>query len=323
MFGSDCRGCYSAHDYAMAQDRWHKTPRPRGAKWEPNERPLDNNRKHHYRLVQGDGEAHYDAVLYSTVMARYHKPTAEGRRVQYNYYPSTTSHNFMWRVLGLHTHTAGVLRLRTTGGRDVTVPIGTGSRFDGVFGADLWFTDTGVIDVSRSDHELVSIPKYTDEFKAWRRDVCEGFRPLTDILEFCAEEVRQGWQEPASSWRHPGELCRLSGTVHECNALKMWVAANRNLAPVQMLADNEFIDLARAAYKVQVQRSLDVRDYRGFAPPPTTVLARAATNQLLEDICKELWGTRSNVRRWGIRSNVRWEPLPKFVEHLPKNFRRT
>lgn len=311
MFGSDCRGCYSAHDYAMAQDRWHKTPRPRGAKWEPNERPLDNNRKHHYRLVQGDGEAHYDAVLYSTVMARYHKPTAEGRRVQYNYYPSTTSHNFMWRVLGLHTHTAGVLRLRTTGGRDVTVPIG--HRRHGV-GADLWYVDKDIIDVSRSDHAPVEIPKYTDEFKAWRRSVRDGLKPLTDILEFCAEEVRQGWEPDDGCGRHPGRLDNLSDRVREFYTLRLWVEANRLLAPAQMLADNEFIDLACAAYKVQVQRSLDVRDYRGFAPPPTTVLARAATNQLLKDIYKELWGTRSNVR---------WEPLPKFVEHLPKNFRRT
>jgi hypothetical protein len=311
MFGSDCRGCYSARNYEEAKDRYHKTPQPRGATWGPNERPLDNNRKHHYRIVQGEGEAHYDIMLYNTVMARYHRPTPDGWRVQYNYYSRMTTHAFMWQVLDLRYHPYGVLRLRTTRSQTVMVPIGTGSRFDDLYGADLWFKDTGVIDVSRSDHEPVEIPKYTDEFKAWRAELRETFAPLMNLFAFCAEEVRQGWV-PHNDWRtHPGSLRGLSDLEPDLVALTRYLTTHRDAG--SLLQDAKFIDLAREAYKTNVIRSLDVRDYRELPTPTTDALAKAATRALMEQL-EELWG---------VRSKRRWEPLPKFVEHLPKNFRRT
>jgi hypothetical protein len=311
-FGSDCRGCYAAHDYAMAKAHWHKTPPSRRKDWELNERPLDNVRKHHYRIVQGEGEAHYDIVLHDTVMARFHKPTTEGWRVQYNYHGSNTSHNFMWQVLGLTGRDGyGVLRVHTTDGRDVMVPIGY--RRHG-FGADLWFTAPDVIDVSRSDHALVEIPKYTAEFKAWRSEMREAFKPLMNLFAFCAEEVRQEWEPPANQYaRHPGSLQGLSNMDPDLWDLQRYLDASRSRCYQDLLEDAKFIDLAREAYKTNVIRSLDVRDYRELPTPTTDVLAKAAARALMEQL-EELWGTRSKRR---------WEPLPKFVEHLPKNFRRT
>jgi hypothetical protein len=314
MFGSDCGGCYSARDYEQAKDRWHKTPASRGAKWGADERPLDNVRKHHYRIVQGEGEAHYDIVLHDTVMARFHKPTTEGWRVQYNYYKSSTSHNFMWRVLGISGRDGyGVLSLRTTDGRDVMVPIGRGSHVHKTFGASLWFTAPDVIDVSRSDHALVEIPKYTDEFKAWRAELHSTFKPLTDLFAFCAEEVRQKWEPPQLRYRHPGSLRGISTTDPDLWALQRYLNEARSFCYQDLLEKQGFIDLARAAYKTHVTRSLDVRDYRALETPTTDVLAKAAARALLKQM----------LPLWGARSSLRWEPLPKFVEHLPKNFRRT
>jgi hypothetical protein len=311
MFGSDCRGCYSARDYEQASDRWHKTPASRNAKWGADERPLDNVRKHHYRIVQGEGEAHYDIVLHDTVMARFHKPTTEGWRVQYNYHGSRTSHAFMWQVLDIAGSPHGLLHTRTTGGKTVVVPIGYSRRS---FGADLWFTAPDVIDVSRSDHALVEIPKYTDEFKAWRAELHSTFKPLTDLFSFCAEEVRQEWEPEGSKWsRHPGSLRELSDVDPDLWALQRYIDEARSFCYQDLLEKQGFIDLARNAYKTNVTRSLDVRDYRELPTPTTDVLAKAAARALLEQL-ETLWGTRSKVR---------WEPLPKFVEHLPRNFRRT
>lgn len=313
MFGSDCGGCYAAHDYAMAKDRWHKTPLPRGKYWDPNARPLDNPRKHHYRIEQGADEAYYDVCLYSTVMARFHKPAADGWRVQYNYHNSNTSHNFMWRVLGLRTHVHGVLSLRTTDGRTVMVPIGTGSYFNAAFGASLWFVGDGVIDVSRSDHEVVTTPKYSPEFKAWRHAMREGLKPFTDLLEFCTEEVRQTWEPGGSKWpSHPGSLRGLGETNTELVWLQEWCQSRCAYTPTDLLACEPFIDRARGAYKEYVKRSLDVRDYRELPMPTTEVLAKAATRMLLKQL-ETMWGARSMTVR---------KQLPKFVEHLPGNFQR-
>jgi len=313
MFGSDCRGCYSAHDYAMAQARWHKTPLPRSKYWEANERPLDNVRKHHYRIVQGEGEAHYDVMLYSTVMARFHKPTPEGVRVQYNYYDSVTSHNFMWQVLNLSGRDGyGVLRLRTTEHKDVMVPIGPGSRFNAAFGATLHFVDNDTIDVARSDHGVVTVPKYTPEFKEWRAAMRDGLKPLTDLFEFCAEEARQDWgAAPTRLYYHPGSLQGLGRPSPEIERLRTWCMARRGVTAQDILADAHAIDLARDAYTAHVRRSLNVRDYRELPTPPTDVLARAATRSLLKQF-ELLWNVYPTVQK----------QLPKFVERLPGNFRR-
>jgi hypothetical protein len=246
-------------------------------------------------------------------MARFHKPTTEGWRVQYNYHGSNTSHNFMWQVLGLTGRDGyGVLSLETTGDSGVVAPIGYGRRS---FGADLWFVANGTIDVSHSDHALVEIPKYTDEFKAWRKELQDVMRPLTDLLSFCAEEVRQEWEPSVErhSNGHPGSLRNIGDYDRDRGALDAYLTDRGGLCFEDFLADAKFIDLAREAYKTHVTRSLDVRDYRELPTPTTDVLAKAAARALLKQM-QPLWGARSRVR---------WEPLPRFVEHLPKNFRRT
>lgn len=314
MFGSDCGGCFSVPTYERALAHWERTPLPRGKYWEPHQRPLDDRRKPHYRLEIGNDGEYYDVFLYNTVMARYHKPTADGWRVQYNYHNSNTSHNFMGRVLGLRTRVHGVLSLRTTDGRTVMVPIGTGSHFNAAFGASLWFVGDDVIDVSRSDHEVVTIPKYSPEFRAWRYAMREGLRPLTDLLEFCTEEVRQSWEPPAQSrvYAHPGALWVLGETNTELKWLREWCSGRSHYTPTDLLTCEPFIDRARGAYKEYVKRSLDVRDFRELPTPTTEVLAKAATRMLLKQL-EVLWGTRASTVR---------KQLPKFVEHLPGNFRR-
>lgn len=75
---------------------------PRSKKYEINERPLASVTHAHYKIIKG--ENYYDLKLYSTVMARYYAPDADGgERRLYMGHNSMTSHSFMWQVLGVGT----------------------------------------------------------------------------------------------------------------------------------------------------------------------------------------------------------------------------
>jgi len=303
MFGSDCRGCFSVPTYEAALAHWERTPQPRSKYWEPHQRPLDNNRKPHYRLEIGNNAEYFDAVLWRTVMMRVYRPTPEGRRVQYTYHDSMTSKNFLWQVCA-----AGrVLNLRTTEGQDVKVPV-SGREL----ATDLWFTDTTqkTIDVARSHHRPIARSVRSLELLKWRRDMLTNLAPLFQILEFQAEEIRQGWEPTTTGvYNHPGSLGGLSGASRELWALD---AMCKQAGPaLQDLGawGAKGIDILRAAYRTVVERSLDVRDYRALELPSTDVLARQATRTLLDYMEAAYRGLRTR--------NV---PIPDFPEDIPQKF---
>ena len=306
MFGSNCRHAEAVPTYEAALKHWQRTPLPRGTKWEPHQRPLDDSRKHHYRLEMGAGGEYFDAVLYGTRMMRVHKPTPDGRRVQYTWRSTNTSDAFLWQVC----HVGKVLSLRTTDGRDVQVPIGTTE-----LGTDLWFTDSGshTIDVSRSRHQPTARVVRSQELLQWRKDVLTNLAPLFQILEFQAEELRQKWEPPiAGSYCHPGSLRELSGATRSLWALQnLCKGAGAAVSNLEFWRKDE-IEVLRTAYADVVKRSLDVRDYRELEVPSTDTLARQATRTLLNYM--EAAYSLSN----GPRS--RRVPLPDFPESLPRKF---
>lgn len=306
MFGSDCRGCFSVPTYEAALAHWERMPRPRGAKWEPHQRPLDDSRKHHYRLEMGAGGEYFDAVLYRTIMMRVHKPLHDGRQVQYTHRDSTTSNSFLWRVC----RASRVMHLRTTDGKTVMVPVSTEE-----LGTSLWFTNihSMTIDVSRSRHEPVARLVRSQELLQWRKDVLTNLAPLFQILEFQAEELRQKWEPtPKATYRHPGSLRELSGATRSLWALQnLCRGAGAAVSNLEFWHEAEIATL-RAAYGDVVERALDTRDYRGLELPTTDVLARTATRTLLnymESAYSPANGPRS-----------RRVPLSDFPESLPRKF---
>lgn len=306
MFGSDCRGCFSVPTYEAALAHWERMPRPRGAKWEPHQRPLDDARKHHYRLEMGASGEYFDAVLYRTIMMRVHKPLHDGRQVQYTHWDSTTSNNFLWRVC----RASRVMHLRTTDGKTVMVPVSTEE-----LGTSLWFTNTHsmTIDVARSHHQPVGRVVRSLELRQWRKDMLTNLAPLFQILEFQAEEIRQEWEPEDNKWsRHPGSLREMSVGNRELVALSVMC---QKAGPVmQELAawKAHSIDILRDAYREVITRSLNARDYRGLELPTTDVLARTATRTLLNYM--EAAYSLTNGPR------TRRVPLPDFPESLPRKF---
>ena len=122
---------------------------PRSKNYEINERPLASVSAKHYKIIKG--ENYYDIKLYSTIMARYYAPDAEGgARQLYMGHNSVTSHSFMWQVLGV----GGVNDTESDKGQ-VILPIYSRTSIedkDGTpFSLDAYFKDDKLI-TSKSQH---------------------------------------------------------------------------------------------------------------------------------------------------------------------------
>ena len=305
MFGSDCSGCTSVRDYEKAEKYYNDTKAPRGKYWEPNWRPLDDRRKPHYRLEQKDDGNIYDVVLHGTTMARYHKPTPEGRKVEYTWHNSNTSKAFLWRVVGLTKQCA---EWDTTVGPRI-VPIGHGGKD---MGASLWLTPGGDVDIFKSRHAEVYVRRNSAEYLAWRRELHTALEPLVRLFEFCTEELRQGWEQPGISTScHPGSLREMRYNRYSATSRLHRVDVQDIDALDLTTYSPKLIDKLRAVYTQCVETSLNVRDYRELPPPTTTDLARAASRAMLEQI--EMCA-RSGPERWADKKY-----LGDFPEHVPQN----
>lgn len=122
---------------------------PRSKKYEINERPLSSVTHAHYKIIKG--ENYYDIKLYSTIMARYYAPDADGGlRQLYMGHNSMTSRSFMWQVLGV----GGVNDTGSDKGQ-IILPIYSRSSIedkDGTpFSLDAYFKDDKLI-TSKSKH---------------------------------------------------------------------------------------------------------------------------------------------------------------------------
>ena len=122
---------------------------PRSKNYEINERPLASVSAKHYKIIKG--ENYYDIKLYSTIMARYYAPDADGGlRQLYMGHNSMTSRSFMWQVLGV----GGVNDTGSDKGQ-IILPIYSRSSIedkDGTpFSLDAYFKDDKLI-TSKSRH---------------------------------------------------------------------------------------------------------------------------------------------------------------------------
>jgi len=169
MFSTSIRTLPNVTTWESAHNTFNNTPRPKGprssSKWADNQRPLKDNRSYHYRIERINGGEHYDVILHHTVMARYYKPTAEGRRVLYTGHPSNMSKQFMRHVLNVHHYNERT----TTAGRTVALPIANRDSITdkgSTFSADLWLVDGRLIDVAKSSHTTHYTKRMSPDDKA-------------------------------------------------------------------------------------------------------------------------------------------------------------
>lgn len=285
MFGN-VNKCAWARSFEECQRHFNLTPEPtfpRGGHnpWEPNERPLDDKTKHHYRIVRGPNEAYYDAVLYSTTMARYYAPAEGGRRVCYNNDPRGLSGQFMWGVLQTGGRTP---RKMTTGGKQVYVPIGTERRYEQKFGADLWFTgpNSDLLDLARSSHRAIEVPRMSDELKAWRKELRKELAPVFELMKYSVE----------------GKPLVRARRAFEDYTYTRWALSGK-WQPGEPLNENG----TRILVDMYEERT-------AYADGDTPARIRAVEASILNELAKMYQG-----------KHHRYEPLPQFPETLPRNFR--
>ena len=280
MFGN-VNGCARVRSFEECQRHFELTPEPtfpRGGHnpWEPNERPLDDKTKHHYRIVRGPNEEYYDAVLYSTTMARYYRPEEGGRRVQYHDDDRGLSRQFMWRLIG----SAKVMYMPVTEGP---------SRYFPAYGADLWLTGSNhnpVIDLSRSKHAPIEVPRMSDELKAWKKEVRKELAPVFELMKYSVEGAAY---EPRKK-RHA-----FAAHTFDRHTLRYvgWEPGD----PLTEKAAQVLVDMYQ-------ERLLGITDdYHVRAR------IRAVEASILGELAKMYRG-----------SHFRYEPLPQFPEVLPRNF---
>jgi hypothetical protein len=174
MFSSSIHTLPNVTTWESAHNTFNNTPRPKGPrstqKWNDNQRPLKDNRSWHYRIERINGGEHYDVCLHHTVMARYYKPTADGRRVLYTGHPSNMSKQFMRHVLNVRHQNTWM----TTDGRTVAVPIANRDSIPdkgSSFSADLWLVKHEVLyglrlDVAKSSHTTHYVKRMSPDDRA-------------------------------------------------------------------------------------------------------------------------------------------------------------
>jgi hypothetical protein len=163
MFSTSIHNLHHFPGYAVAHEYFSNTKKPvtRNGAWRDNQRPLKDSRSLHYRIERGNDGEYYDVCLHRTVMARYYKPTAEGRHVLYTGHPSNMSKQFMRHVLNVHHYNERI----TTDGRRVAMPISDRDCITdkgSTFSTKLWLVDRHLIDVDKSVHT----PHYTHRMSA-------------------------------------------------------------------------------------------------------------------------------------------------------------
>jgi len=164
MFSTSIHNLPSIESWEAAHSTFNNTKQPR-SKWADNQRPLKDSRSYHYRIERRNEGEYYDVILHSTVMARYYKPTADGRRVLYTGHPSNMSKQFMRHVLNVRHQNNRM----TTDGRLVALPIANRDSITdkgSTFSADLWLVDRRLIDVAKSSHTTHYIKRMSPDDRA-------------------------------------------------------------------------------------------------------------------------------------------------------------
>ena len=246
MFSGKTRHLPYIRNYAEAKRWWdtHTKP-PRSRKWEDYQRPLYNTASKHYRLETMSPDEYIDVVLYHTVMARYYKPTPDGKqRRLYMGDGTITSRSFMCDVVGVNPWGNAE---HTSDGGTVIAPIYCRSFMsDGGhgFSADFMFDADNKLIVNESQHTKHWRRVSNENDKVERRVVRDMFSVYLDLAmlrlpEFEAHvDIDRNAGMPfgrADSWKD-------NQGVHD-----MYQAMLRGELPEQDAID-KFFEVARSAF---------------------------------------------------------------------------
>jgi len=186
MYSGHTRNLPTICTYAQARAQWDKPFKTRSANWNQFQRPLRNISQKHYRLESTNPDKFIDVLLYSTIMARFYAPDANGHeRRLYMGDNSITSKKFMWDVL---SHSGADNWSFNTNGERIVAPVYNRPCVidtDGAqFSADFCFIAPGHIDTEKSRHtkhwKVVSTP----EDLAYRAKVREVWAPYLDLMMY-------------------------------------------------------------------------------------------------------------------------------------------
>lgn len=301
MFSGNTRNLPYIRDYTNAKKWWDEHPKPpRSRKWEDHQRPLYNTASRHYRLESTNPDEYIDVVLYQTTMARYYKPTPDGKQRRLYMGDSTiTSRGFMCDVLGvLPWHNTA----STPDGGKVIAPIYCRSFMsDGgeAFSADFMFDANNRLLVDESRHTKHWRRVSNESDKAKRAHIRELFRPYLDLALFRMSEFEANVDidsragEPFSGYDSWSDNAGVSN---------MYIAMRNNELPTHDDID-KFFEVARSAFNtlaskraynqddfvmndwVAKQRGMPVSTYADLKKPITGADLRKALETKVLKIC--------------------------------------
>lgn len=282
MFAGQTRQLPYIRNWAEADAHWRKTNKPpRSKKWEEWQRPLKNTTAHHYR-IEKHGDV-YDLVLYHTVMARYHKPTAAGNELrQYMGHDSQTSKGFMWDVLGVSYFN----RKQAVDGREVYMPVPTVPLSGSEFSCHAWFDADGKLLLDSSEHTPLFKKVSGDEDKQLRKMIKAKFEPL---LTLCAMRIPEFENTEQADFMRGGDFVS-AGLRHTHSSSIQRLVRSFELGGEPEQKDVEwFLEAARVCYiKLVSDRAIDQRlvNWHNQTCSPLTIEQRVTE----KDLMRSLWG---------------------------------
>ena len=203
MFSGSTHQLPYIRNYAEARAQWDKPFKTRSAKWSKFQRPLRSIAQHHYRLEAINPDEYIDVFLYSTNMARFYAPDANGHeRRLYIGDGSITSKKFMADVLD---HGGVDNYCIDTNGKQVMAPVysptcvvdSDGTRFS----AEYCFTPSGLLDTSQSKHTKHWHKVITAEDRARRGDIRNKWAPFLDLMMYRLPEFEENVEFTNSAGR--------------------------------------------------------------------------------------------------------------------------
>jgi hypothetical protein len=293
-------GCARIHSYEAAHKYFEVTPRSRAAAWSENERPLDDARKHHYRVRRGSLASYYDVMLYRTPMARYYAPATDGSyRVCYTHDSRSLSQQFMGRVLGI----GRAQQYRDTQGALRYVPIGGASEF----GTDLQFNSTRRLIVEDSTHAPIATAHASPALAAWKKELRAYLGNLPPLMEIAVQDTLDAGEGSGGWWAGAAfTSVDVPYTVHGilqdmCNGERGGVNAQQ----VEALRD---LYVRCAKFIIDRRLKKEEGSYRRDGTPYTQPAPRAVTISVMNWLTKH---APMSVKR------LEYRPLAPFPTELP------
>ncbi len=298
--------------YEEADKLYTKTPTPRTRSrgryiWSDHQRPLGTNRQWHYRVERHDNGEYYDVCLYHTVMARYYKPTDEGRRVLLRGHGSTTSKQFMSNVLAVRD---GVV-LTTDGGEKVVVPLPSNTRIKDVgdnFDASLWLDNNNMLVTSMSEHTPMyrSVrTKHDRENRAQARKIFEPYVTLAVI------DMHQWQNDYAADYYLSKPFSSVSLSFTTTNSIKA-VASAHMQGEIPREEDVQGIINLRVAAFLPLLSKRARAEYRTTHHRVSIYCADLASPPSQQDVAKSMM--RIIMKSLGLEARTGYEPLPQFMK---------